>query len=94
MELNGEVRNFGYNIESHFYCSSQIFRLRHLAPFDWKFLQIGTLRAKDPRKKYPILQAEGSTHIFLTQPVFRVVLLQKSASGKDLCPITVRNVWC
>ena len=44
MELNDEVRNFGYYNESHFYCSSQIFRLRHLAPFDWKFLQIGTLR--------------------------------------------------
>ena len=29
------------------------------------------------------------THIPLTQPVFRVVLLQKRASGKDLCPITV-----
>ena len=31
----------------------------------------------------------GSTHIPLTQPVVRVVLLQKRASGKDLCPITV-----
>ena len=84
MELNGEVRNFGYYNESHFYCSSQIFRLRHLAPFDWKFLQIGTLRAKDLRKNEPILQEVGSTHVPLTQPVFRVVLLQKRASGQRL----------
>ena len=38
------------NIKCDFYCCSQIFRLRHLAPFDWKFLQIGTLGAKDLRK--------------------------------------------
>ena len=84
MELNGEVRNFGYYNESHFYCNSQSFRLRHLAPFDWKFLQIGTLRAKDLRKNEPILQEVGSTHIPLTQPVFRVVLLQKRASRQRL----------
>ena len=29
-------------------------RLGHLAPFDWKFLQIGTLRAKDLRKNVPV----------------------------------------
>ena len=31
-------------------------RLRHLPPFDWKFLQIDILRAKDQRKNVPILQ--------------------------------------
>ena len=34
----------------------QSLRLRHLPPFDWKFLQIGILRAKDLGKNVPILQ--------------------------------------
>ena len=34
---------------------------RQLAPFDWNFLWIGTLRAKDLRKNVPVLQEEGST---------------------------------
>ena len=38
-----------------------------MAPFDWKFLQIGTLRAKDPRKNVFVFQ----------MPVIRVVLLHK-----------------
>ena len=81
MELNGEVWNFGYYNKSDFHCNSQSFRLRHLAPFDWKFLQIGTLRAKDLRRTEPILQEVGSTHIPpLIQSVFRVVLLQKRAN--------------
>ena len=83
MELNGEVRNFGYYNESHFYCSSQIFRLHHLAPFDWKFLQIGTQRAKDTRKIVFILQKGGSTHFPHTQPDIRVVLFLTEAMRKD-----------
>ena len=43
MELNGEVWKFGYYNKSDFHCNNQSFWLRHLAPFDWKFLQIGTL---------------------------------------------------
>ena len=46
----GSFLKQNYPKYSHFYCSSQIFRLRHLAPFDWKFLQNGALRAKDLRK--------------------------------------------
>ena len=70
----------GTSLKFDFYCNSQSFRLRHLAPFDWKFLQIGTLRAKDLRRNEPILQEVGSTHIPLIQSVFRVVLLQKRAN--------------
>ena len=32
-----------------------------------------SLRAKGLRKNLPVLQEVGSTHILLTQPVFRVV---------------------
>ena len=54
----------------------KILRLRHLLPpFDWKFLQIGTLRAKDPRKNVLILQEGGFTPATLTLLVIRVVLL-------------------
>ena len=77
MEQIGEVWNFGYYNESHFYCNSQSFRLRHLAPFDWKFLQIGTQRAKDMRKNVFILQEGGPTPALPTLPVIRVVLLHK-----------------
>ena len=55
----------------------QSFRLRHLAPFDWKFLQIGTQRAKDLRKNVSILQQGGLTTVPPTQPVVRLVLLHK-----------------
>ena len=83
MELNGEVWNFGYYNKSDFHCNSQSFRLRHLAPFDWKFLQIGTQRAKDIRKNVFILQKGGSTHFPHTQPDIRVVLLLTEAMRKD-----------
>ena len=89
MELNGEVWNFGYFIKNDFYCNSQSFRLRHLAPFDWKFLQIGTLRAKDLRKNVSILQKGGSTHFPHTQSVIRVVLLLTEAMRKDFWNPTV-----
>ena len=89
MELNGEVRNFGYYNESHFYCNSQSFRLRHLAPFDWKFPQIGKLRAKDLRKNASILQKGGSTLFPHTQSVIRVVLLLTEAMRKDFWNPTV-----
>ena len=89
MELNGEVWNFGYYNKSDFHCNSQSFRLRHLAPFDWKFLQIGTQRAKDMRKNVFILQKEGSTHFPYTQPDIRVVLLLTEAMRKDFWNPTV-----
>ena len=49
-------------------------RLRHLPPFDWKFLQIGILSAKD-QKNVPILQKGGFTPASLTLLAIRVVLL-------------------
>ena len=45
------------------------------SPFDWKFLQIGILRAKDLRKNVPILQEGGFTPAPSTLLVIRVVLL-------------------
>merc|ERR1712001_442186 len=48
----------------------------HLTPFDWKFLRIGTLRAKDLRKNVHILQKGGFTPAPLTLLAIRVVLLQ------------------
>ena len=50
-------------------------RLRHLPPFDWKFLQIGILSAKDLRKNVPILHKGGLTPAPLTLLAIRVVLL-------------------
>ena len=47
----------------------------HLTPFDWKFLQIGTLRGKDLRKNVSILQEGGLTPVPPTLLVIRVVLL-------------------
>ena len=47
----------------------------HLTPFDWKFLQIGTLRAKDLRKNLSKLQNGELTPVPLTLLVIRVVLL-------------------
>ena len=47
---------------------------RHLTPFDWKFLQIGILRAKDLRKNLSILKQGGLTPVPTTQLVIRVVL--------------------
>ena len=49
--------------------------LRHLTPFDWKFLQIGTHRAKDLRKIPSKLQNGELTPVPLTLLVIRVVLL-------------------
>ena len=49
----------------------------------WKFLQIGTLRAKDLRKNVSILQNGGSAHFPHTQPVIRVVLLLTEPMRKD-----------
>ena len=48
-------------------------------PFDWKFLLIGTLRAKDLRKNVFIFQVGGSTLAPPTPPVIRVVLLLTKA---------------
>ena len=49
--------------------------LCHLTPFDWKFLQIGTHRAKDLRKIPSKLQNGELTPVPLTLLVIRVVLL-------------------
>ena len=65
MELNGKVSNIEqknlYNTilyKKNF----QRLRLRHLAPFDWKFqYSIGTLRAKDPRKMYLFYKREDQS---------------------------------
>ena len=78
MELNGEVWNFGHFIKNDFYCNSQSFILRHLAPFDRKFLQIGTLRAKYLRKN---VQERGSTPVPPLPPVIRVVLVLLHIQG-------------
>ena len=51
-------------------------RLRHLPPFDWKFLSIGILRAKDLRKNVLIFLGGGLTPAPLALLVIRVVLLQ------------------
>ena len=51
-------------------------RLRHLPSFDWKFLQIGILRAKDLGKNVPILQERRFTPAPWTLLVIRAVLLQ------------------
>ena len=53
----------------------QSLRLRHLPPVDWKFLQIGTLRAKDLRKNVSVFQEGGSTPSPPTLLVIRVGLL-------------------
>ena len=50
----------------------QSLRLRHLPSFDWKFIWIGTIRAKDLRKNVSVFQEGGSTPAPL---VIRVVLL-------------------
>ena len=47
-------------------------KLRHLTPFDWKCLQIGTLRAKDLRKYFKSGRIDPVSHTLL---VIRVVLL-------------------
>ena len=51
--------------------------LCHFAPFNWKFLQIGTQSAKDLRKNGLILEKGPITHFPHKQPFIRVVLLQK-----------------
>ena len=50
--------------------------LRQLAPFDWKYLQIGTQRAKDLTKNVCIFLRGGFTPAPWTLLVIRVVLLQ------------------
>ena len=45
-------KEFFHIIEHYMSSFVQRLILRHLTPFDWKFLQIGTLRAKDLRKNY------------------------------------------
>ena len=64
-----------YLISYHIKKIVQGLRLRHLTPFDWKFLRIGTLRAKDLRKNVSILQKGGFTPAPLTLLAIRVVLL-------------------
>ena len=63
-----------YSINTSF---AQGLKLCHLTPFDWKFLRIGTLRVRDLRKNVSILQKGGLTTVPPTQPVVRLVLLQK-----------------
>ena len=64
-------------------------RLRHLPPFDWKFLKIGILRAKDLRKNVPILQKGGFIPAPLTLLAIRVVLLHKMRFVKSFNSPTV-----
>ena len=69
--LNEKIYLMSYYINIFF----RSLRLRHLPPFDWKFLQIGILRAKDLRKNVPLLQKGGFTPAQLTLLAIRVVLL-------------------
>ena len=71
MEVNDEVSSFEYKIFNIFI---QSLWLRHLPPFDWKFLKIGTLRAKDLRKNVSVFQKGGSTSAppTPTRPAIRV----------------------
>ena len=71
--LNEKIYLMSYYINIFF----RSLRLRHLPPFDWKFLQIGILRAKDLRKNVPILQKGGFTPAPLTLLAIRVVLLHE-----------------
>ena len=72
-----EISNFEFkNLYNSLYISVQSLHLRKLVPFDWKCLQIGTLRAKN-LKNAPILQEGGSNPVPPTSPVIRVVLLHK-----------------
>ena len=68
-----------FDFRIHF-CCLHSFIIFYIETAKWSH-QIGTLRAKDLRKNEPILQEVGSTHVPHTQPVFRVVLLHKRASG-------------
>ena len=65
-------------------------KLCHLTPFDWKFLRIGTLRAKDLRKNVLTLLKGGFTPAPLTLLGIRVVLLQKQAIEQRFSSLTVR----
>ena len=63
-----------------YYIKKNIFRslgLRHLPPFDWKFLKIGTLSAKDLGKNVSVFQEGEFTYTPPTSPVIMVVLLHK-----------------
>ena len=77
MELTCEVSNleFFYMIGHYIDFCIQSLKISKLPSFEWKFLQIGTQRAKDPRKNVPILQ-EGE-FAPPTPPLIRVVLLHK-----------------
>ena len=63
--------------------------LRYLTPFDWKFLWIGIIRAKDLWKNVAILQKWGFSHVPYTSPVIRVVLLLKSRFVQSFFSSTV-----
>ena len=67
-------------------------KLRQLTPFDWKFLQIGTLRAKDPRKNVTKLQGGGSAPVPLTPPVLSVVLRHTEQIVQGLLNFTVCTI--
>ena len=69
--LNEKIYLMSYYIKKNF----RSLRLRHLPPFDWKFLQIGILRPKDLIKNVLILQKGGFTTAPLTLLAIRVVLL-------------------
>ena len=80
MKTTGEVSNierFIYIIEHYINFFLQRLILRQLAPFDWKFPKIGTLRAKDLRKNVPIFLEGGPTIGPPTTLVIRVVLHHK-----------------
>ena len=78
IETNGAVSNFEMKILCNSVLHNFFIRrliLRHLTLFDWKFLQIGTLRAKDLGKNLSKLQSGRLNPVPLTLLVIRVVLL-------------------
>ena len=83
--LNKKIYIIAYYIKNCF----RSLRRGHLPLFDWKCLQIGTLRAKDLRKHVTIFQKGGSTHVPPTLLVIRVVLLHKRAFVKSFNSPTV-----
>ena len=67
-----------------------------MTPFDWKFLQIGTLRAKDLRKNQSKLRKRGFTPAPLTLLAIRVVSLHKlrfvqSFNSPTVCTCILSN---
>ena len=86
-------------LKRYFLCNMVLYKkivqglkLCHLTPFDWKFLRIGTLRAKDLRKNVLILQKGGFTPVPLTLLAIRVVLLQKQAIVQRFLSLTVCSI--